>query len=396
MEKLRTKYLRLLESIELTTKRFLFNKIAWNDRLIIIKGQRGTGKTTLILQYIKTNFSDLSQTLYVSLDDIYFSINTISDVVEDFVKDDGKYLFMDEVHKYKNWSQEIKNIYDFYPKLNLVITGSSALDFFLNSADLGRRASVYELPELSFREYLNFVYNKDFDSYKLNEIIQNHEQISHKINTKIKSVKLFHQYYLKGAYPFIIHNENKYYEKLEAIINTVIDSDIPAIDNIQYESRVKLKKLLIMLASTSPFKVNISELSRKLNTTRDVLSKYLYLLKKSGIIILLTTEGIGYTVLQKPEKIYLSNTNIIYAISNNINIGTIRETFFLNQISSFYDVKYPKSGDFFVDGKYTFEIGGKNKTKKQITHIENSFLALDDIEYGYKIKIPLWLFGFLY
>ncbi len=396
MENLRKKYLRLLNSIDLTPKRFLFDKIIWDDRLIVLKGQRGTGKTTLILQYIKSHFSDLSQTLYVSLDDIHFSKNTISEVVDEFVKDDGKYLFLDEVHRYKNWSQEIKNIYDFYPGLKLVITGSSAIDFYINSSDLGRRASVYTLPELSFREYLNFIHNKKFNTYSLDEIVRKPEQISISINQKIKSIKLFHQYLMNGAYPFILHNENKFYEKLEAIINTVIDNDIPAIDNIQYESQIKLKKLLLMLASTSPFKVNISELSRKLETTRDVLIKFLHLLNKGGIIALLSTEGIGHTIIQKPDKIYLSNTNIIYAISNNINIGTIRETFFLNQLSSFYDINYPKSGDFFVDGKYTFEIGGKNKTKKQIAHLKNSFLVLDDIEYGYKNRIPLWLFGFLY
>ncbi|NOX46542.1 MAG: ATP-binding protein [Chlorobi bacterium] len=396
MENLRKKYLRLLNSIDLSPKRFLFDNITWDDQLIILKGQRGTGKTTLILQHIKSHFSDLSQTLYISLDDIHFSKNTISEVVDEFVKDDGKYLFLDEVHRYKNWSREIKNIYDFYPDLQLVITGSSAIDFYINSSDLGRRASVYTLPELSFREYLNFVHNKKFIPYSLDDIIQKPEQISISINSEIKSIKLFHQYLMNGAYPFILHNENKFYEKLEAIINTVIDNDIPAVDNIQYESQIKLKKLLLMLASTFPFKVNISELSRKLGTTRDVLIKFLHLLNKGGIITLLSTEGIGHAIIQKPEKIYLSNTNIIYAISNDINIGNIRETFFLNQVSSLYNIKYPKAGDFFVDGKYTFEIGGRNKTKKQVAHLENSFLALDDIEYGYKAKIPLWLFGFLY
>ena len=383
-------------TIDLNPKRFLFDRIIWDDRLIILKGQRGTGKTTLVLQYIKSHFKDLSQTLYVSLDDIYFSKNPISNVVDEFVKDDGKYLFLDEVHRYKNWSQEIKNIYDFYPELKLVITGSSAIDFYINSSDLGRRASVYTLPELSFREYLNFVHIKKFRPYSLDDIVNNPEQISISINREIKSIKLFHQYLMNGAYPFILHNENKFYEKLEAIINTVIDNDIPAVENIRYDSQIKLKKLLLVLASSSPFKVNISELSRKLETTRDVLIKYLHLLVKGGVITLLSTEGIGHKITQKPDKIYLSNTNIIHAISNEINIGTIRETFFLNQVSSFYDVRYPKSGDFFVDGKYTFEVGGRNKTKKQIAHLENSFLALNDIEYGHKNKIPLWLFGFLY
>ena len=396
MEKLREKYLRLISSEDYPLKRFLFSEIDWNDRFIVIKGQRGTGKTTLLLQYIRSHFSNPEQTLYVSLDDIYFSNNTISDVVDEFVKDDGKYIFIDEVHRYKNWAQEIKNIYDFYPDLSLVITGSSALDFYINISDLGRRASVYSLPELSFREYLNFVYSKDFPTFSIEEIIENHEQIAVKINSEIKSLKMFRQYLKNGAYPFIIENENKFYEKLEAVIDTVIDSDIPAVENITYESRIKLKKLLLLLASSSPFKVNMSELSRKLETTRDVLIKYLHLLNKSGIVIFLSTDGIGHTILRKPDKIYLSNSNLLYSLTNNVNMGTIRETFFLNQVSFLKDVKYPATGDFLVDGKYTFEIGGKNKTQKQISGIKDSFLALDDIEYGHKNKIPLWLFGFLY
>ncbi len=396
MDKLRQKYLRLLNSVDYTYKRFLYAEIDWEDRFIVIKGQRGTGKTTLILQYIKSNFTNFEQTLYVSLDDIFFAGNTISDVADEFVKYDGKYLFIDEVHRYKNWAQEIKNIYDFNPELNLVVTGSSALDFYINIADLGRRASVYTLPELSLREYLNLVYSKNFQKYDIEDIINNHEQISLKINSEIKSLKMFRQYLIKGAYPFAIENENKFYEKLEAVIDTVIDSDIPSVENITYESRIKLKKLLTLLAGSSPFKVNISELSRKLETSRDVLIKYLHLLNKSGIIIFLSTDGIGHTIIRKPDKIYLSNPNLIYAISYNTNIGTLRETFFLSQVSYFKDIKYPASGDFLVDGKYTFEIGGKNKTQKQISGIKNSFLALDDIEYGHKNKIPLWLFGFLY
>ncbi|MCF8299030.1 MAG: AAA family ATPase [Saprospiraceae bacterium] len=396
MEKLRAKYLSLLSTIDLSIKRFIFEQIEWKDRLIIIQGQRGVGKTTLILQYIKTTQTDLSKTLYISMDDIYFSNNSLSDFVEKFVIDGGKYLLVDEIHRYKGWSQEIKNIYDFYPELKIVITGSSALDFYINSADLGRRASVYSLPELSFREYLLFIHKKAFNPILLEDIIENHEKIAVEINSKIKSVKLFKEYIQNGAYPFVINERNKYFEKLEAIINTVIDNDIPAIENISFESRIKLKKLLIMISSSTPFKVNFSELSRKLETSRDVLTKYLNLLYKSGLIKLLTTDGIGHAIIRKPDKIYISNTNLIFAISSNIDTGTLRETFFLNQLSYNHRITYPKTADFVVNNKYTFEIGGQNKTNKQIGSIENAFLAIDDIEYGYKNKIPLWMFGFLY
>ncbi|HDO28093.1 MAG TPA: HTH domain-containing protein [Bacteroidetes bacterium] len=396
MELLRTKYLRLLNTIEKEPKRYLYDQISWQERLIILKGQRGTGKTTLILQFIKSTFKELGETLYVSLDDIYFSGHTLSELAEDFVTDGGKYLFIDEAQRYKTWSQELKNIYDFYPGLHIVVTGSSALSFYISSADLGRRSAIYNLPELSFREYLNFTQNVTFKAINLEDILINHEQIAFEINAKIKSIKLFREYLRFGVYPFILNGKDKYFDKLGSTINMVIDNDIPAIENINFESRQKLKKLLLMMATSTPFKVNISELSRKLETTRDVLSKYLDLLNKAGIIKLLTTNGIGYTIIRKPEKIYFSNSNLMYAINDNIDKGTVRETFFLNQLSNNYRVAYPKTGDFMVEGKYIFEIGGKTKTFKQIQSLKNAFLVVDDVEYGHKNKIPLWLFGFLY
>lgn len=396
MKKLRAKYLRLLSSVKTTQKRFLFNQINWQQRFILIKGQRGTGKTTLLLQYIKIAFKEYSETLYVSLNDIYFSANTLSDLVEKFVMDGGRYLFLDEVHRYKGWSKELKNIYDFYPDLQLVVTGSSALAFYINTADLGRRASVYDLPELSYREYLNLAYKTNFQAYGLADILNHHEHLAMDINSKIKSVKLFREYLYLGAYPFVLEGRDKYFDKLEAIIDTVIDSDIPAIENITFESRIKLKKLLLMMATTPPFKVNLSELSRKLQTTRDVLVKYLELLNKAGIVKFLSTEGIGHTLLRKPDKIYFSNSNLLYAFQDNPNTGTVRETFFLNQLSVSHRISYPKTGDFFVENKYTFEVGGKTKTLTLIKSLTNAFLAIDDTEYGHKNKIPLWLFGFLY
>ena len=396
MKRLREKYLRLLASVNYPKHRFLLDKINSGDRLIIIKGQRGTGKTTLLLQYIKSHFADTEQTLYVSLDDLYFSANTLSDLADEFVKDDGKYMFIDEVHRYKNWAREIKNIYDFYPDLKLMITGSSALDFYMNISDLGRRSAVYTLPELSFREHLNLLHNFDFEPVQFEEIIKVHEKIALKINSRIKILKYFRQYLMKGAYPFVSENQENYFDRIEAVINTVIDNDITTIENISYESRIKLKKLLIMLAGSSPFKINMSELARKIETTRDVLYKFLYLLSQSGIIRFLSTEGTGHTIIRKPDKIYFSNPNLLYALSENVNIGTVRETFFLNQVSYVKNVKYPKRGDFLVDGRYTIETGGKNKTQKQIAGIKDSFLVLDDIEYGGKNVIPLWMFGFLY
>ena len=302
-----------------------------------------------------------------------------------------------QLTKIDRWFLEkLKNIYDFYPDLQLVVTGSSALAFYINTADLGRRASVYDLPELSYREYLNLAYKTNFQAYGLADILNHHEHLAMDINSKIKSVKLFREYLYLGAYPFVLEGRDKYFDKLESIIDTVIDSDIPAIENITFESRIKLKKLLLMMATTPPFKVNLSELSRKLQTTRDVLVKYLELLNKAGIVKFLSTEGIGHTLLRKPDKIYFSNSNLLYAFQDNPNTGTVRETFFLNQLSVSHRISYPKTGDFFVENKYTFEVGGKTKTLTLIKSLTNAFLAIDDTEYGHKNKIPLWLFGFLY
>ncbi len=396
MENLRIKFLRLLNTVTISPKRFLYERINWEDRLIIIKGQRGTGKTTLILQYIRSAFKNLEDTLYVSLDDIYFSGNSLSALTEEFVTQGGRYLFIDEVHRYKGWSQELKNIYDFYPSLHIVVTGSSALSFFIGNADLGRRAAVYHLPELSYREYLFFTRNIHFEAVRLEEILHNHEHLATEINARVKSIKYFREYLRYGAYPFILEGRDTYADKVASVINTVIDSDIPAIENISYESRQKMKKLLLMMSTSSPFKVNISELSRKLETSRDILAKYLNLMNQSGILRLLTTGGKGHTIMRKPDKIYLSNPNILYAINENADIGTVRETFLLDQLSDHFHVTYPKTGDFLVDGKYVFEVGGKGKTFKQIRETPDAFLAVDDTEYGYKNKIPLWLFGFLY
>lgn len=396
MDLLRRKYLRLLKSVKTDFKRYLYNDIDWNSNLIIIKGQRGVGKTTLILQYIKSNIRDLNKSLYISLDDIYFAHNTFSDLVEEFVINGGVYLFIDEIHRYTSWSTELKNIYDFYPELKIVATGSSALEIKKGEADLSRRASVYHLHEMSFREYLALMYGSNFPIITLDEILINHESIAIDINKEIKTVLLYKKYLQQGAYPFVKGKDIQFYDKLNSVINVIIDNDIPAIENITYETSVKLKKLLYIITSSVPFKPNISKLSKKVETSRDMLLKYIYLLSGAGIINFITNSGVAGSLLRKPEKIYLNNTTLMYALHNNPDIGTIRETFFLNQLMAKHLVTYPKAGDFFVNDKYLFEIGGKNKTQKQIVGIDNSFVVADDIEYGFGNKIPLWLFGFLY
>lgn len=374
----------------------MYQQINWNDQLIIIKGQRGVGKTTLLLQYIVSEIENLTEALYISLDDIYFSNNSLSDTVEEFVQNGGKYLFIDEIHRYINWSVELKNIYDFYPELKVVATGSSAIAIHEGEADLSRRASVYQLNTLSLREYVLLFHNIELPVLSINEIIQNHQQISIDFNRKIKPLKLFNEFLEIGSYPFARLNDAIYYDKLKSIVNLIIDNDISSVENITYETRIKLKKLLYLIATTVPFKPNITELSNKVATSRDVLLRHMYLLARSGLINLLSHDGTGASILQKPDKIYINNPTLMYALDERVNRGTLRETFFMNQLSAVHTVTYPKSGDFLVNNQYLFEIGGKNKTNKQIAGINQAYTALDDIEHGLGTKIPLWLFGFLY
>lgn len=396
MEKLRKKYLHLLNQFSIDYKRYLYHEINWDDRFIIIKGQRGVGKTSMMLQYIQSEIDDISRSLYVSLDDIYFTGNSLSDMVEEFVISGGKYLFIDEIHRYPGWSTELKNIYDFYPDVKIVSTGSSAIAIEQLRADISRRASIYNLHTASIREYLGMKKNMHIDRLSLSDILSKHENISFEISKKIRPVEVFNDFMKYGSYPFIDKSDPLYREKLAEIVNTVIDTDIPAVENISFETRIKIKKLLYLISEAVPFKPNIAELSRKVGTSRDVLLKYLYLLSEAGIISLLIQSGSSTSRMQKPEKIYLNSPALMLALNESAERGTLRETFFMNQLYVNHKINSAKDGDFIVDDKYTFEVGGKNKKMSQIAGLENAFIVSDRIEYGKGNKIPVWLFGFLY
>ena len=397
MEKIIEKSLSKINKVSLKLKRYLYNEIDWNNRLIGIKGARGTGKTTLMLQRLKSAFRNNKNSVYISLDDIYFSAYTLVGFANDFVKNGGEHLFIDEVHKYQGWSKELKNIYDDHPELSIVFTSSSALDIYKGESDLSRRAIVYNLNELSLREYIALTNNIVINAVSFSDILTKHIDLCGEINQLIKPIALFNEYNRYGAYPFIAEGKTKYYERLETIVNMIIENDLPSIIGIEYQTIIKIKKLLYILAGIVPFKPNIAELSRKVGTSRDLLTKYLDLLDKANLIKQLLSNSKGISYMAKPEKIYLNNTTLMYALNeNNANSGTIRETFFLNQLSCQHEISYSKVGDFIIDNKYTFEIGGQNKTSGQIKGVENSYIAADGIEYGFKNKIPLWLFGFLY
>jgi len=397
MEKIIEKSISKINRVSLKFKRYLYGEIDWSQRLIGIKGARGTGKTTLLLQRLRIEFHNRNDAVYISLDDIYFSVNTLADFTDIFVKNGGEFLFIDEVHKYPHWSIELKNIYDDHPELSIVFTSSSALEIYKGEGDLSRRAIVYNLNELSLREYIALVHKKEIPAVLLSDIIIKHREISESINKIIKPIAMFNEYNQFGAYPFIIEGKTKYYERLERIINIIIENDLQSIVFIEYQTVIKIKKLLYILAGIVPYKPNIAELSRKIGTSRDLLSKYLDLLDKANLIKQLHSENKSIAYMSKPEKVYLNNTTLMHALNEeNINPGTIRETFFMNQLSCKHRISYPKKGDFLIDNKFLFEVGGQNKNKKQIHGIENSYIAFDGIEYGYENKIPLWLFGFLY
>ena len=396
MEKLIEKSLSKTNKASLKFKRYLYDEIDWGNRMIGVKGARGTGKTTLMLQRLKNQFHN-NNAVYISLDDIFFSANSLVEFADNFVKNGGETLFIDEVHKYPGWSKELKNIYDDHPELSIVFTSSSALEIYKGEGDLSRRAIVYNLNELSLREYIALIHNIAIPPVTLSDILTKQNKISGEINKLIKPIALFNEYNKFGAYPFIAEGKTKYYERLETIVNIIIENDLASIVGIEYQTIMKIKKLLYILAGIVPFKPNITELSRKIGTSRDILSKYLGLLEKANLIKQLHSNNKSISYMAKPEKIYLNNTTLMFALNeNNSNQGTIRETFFMNQLSCRHGISYTKTGDFSIDNKYVFEVGGQNKTSEQIKGIENSFIAADGIEYGYKNRIPLWLFGFLY
>jgi predicted AAA+ superfamily ATPase len=335
--------------------------------------------------------------MYISLDDLYFADNKLIDFADNFVKNGGKHLFIDEVHKYKNWAIEIKNIYDYNYDLKIVFTGSSLLEIINARADLSRRSLNYNMQGLSFKEYLNLNLDTNFKSYNLSEIINNHQEISSEISSEIKPIQHFNDYLRIGYYPFYENEDYKYFIRLNEIINMIMEIEFPLLRNTDISIVSKIKQMLFVISQSVPFKPNISSISNKIKSHRKTVVEYITYLNEANILKSISKAGQGLSRLQKPDKIFLDNTNLMYALrGGEPDKGNLRETFFLNQLSYENNVNYTEIGDFLVNEKYTFEIGGKNKTKSQIKNIDNSFIASDNIEQSIGDKIPLWLFGFLY
>jgi predicted AAA+ superfamily ATPase len=388
---------RLISNINLNFKRYLFDTIQWDSRLIGIKGARGTGKTTLLLQWIKEQNLPTEKAAYFSLDDLYFLEHSLKETVTQFYKNGGSVLVLDEVHKYKNWSLEIKNIYDFFPELKIIFTGSSIIDISRQEGDLSRRALMYELPGLSYREYLSMLGIINLPVIGLEELLFNSAEIKKKIPHTFRPLEHFNNYLNYGYYPFGIVDSSSIHQRINQLIRTIVEVDMAELKDFDIRNAKKLLQLVYVIAQQVPFKPNISSLAIKTNIHRNSLNNYLYYLEQAKILSLLFPAGNSTAVLQKPEKIFLNNTTLLAALAEQKpNIGTVRETFFLSQLQTLHKVQLPKQGDFYVNNTYTFEVGGKGKGQKQLESLENAWVVKDDIEFPMLKTIPLWMFGLLY
>jgi predicted AAA+ superfamily ATPase len=395
MEEILQQSAALLHNKQPGFHRFLHEKISWNDRLIGIKGARGTGKTTLLLQWLKTKDYQSGAAAYFSLDDIYFSSHSLKETLVAFHARGGKTVVLDEVHKYPEWAREIKNAYDFFPGLQVVFTGSSILDLSRQEADLSRRAVMYELPGLSYREFLAFQKGIHLPPVSLEQILTN--QLMSFFPSEFRPLAHFAEYLQFGYYPFLLENKATSPLRLKQMVRTVVEYDMAEMKDFDLRNARKMLQLLSIIARQVPFKPNISSLSEKTGLHRSTIGNYLQFMEKAKLISLSYRSGISTSVLQKPEKIHFNNTSLLYAMGDfQSNQGSIRETFFLSQASVLFQVSIPEKGDFLLDDRYLFEVGGKDKTIRQIAGIPDSFAVKDQIEYGSGRFLPLWAFGFLY
>ena len=397
MESLVNKCKRKINLCSTKYVRSMMKEIHWNNRLIAIRGAKGVGKTTLMLQYLKINGIDYKTQLYVSLDDAYFTQHTLPEFIETFYQRGGKHIFIDEVHKYQGWSRDIKNIYDDYPDLKVVISGSSMLNILNGEADLSRRCIAYEIQGLSFREYLLMKHKIELPLVALDELLANPNATCDAVCAKCRPLAYFDEYLERGYYPFFTEGEEDYLQRIENVVEYIINQELPQLCGIEVSAIRKLQSLLAVIASNVPLQVDITKLSSMIETSRNTTVTYLQHLGRARLLNLLYSDESSIKRLQKPDKIYLENPNFMEALSlGGVNQGTRRETFLVGQLKYNHRVEYAKSGDFVIDGKYTIEVGGKSKDGKQIASLDNAFIAADGIEYASGNKIPLWAFGLCY
>lgn len=398
LESLRKLEKRILKEVSSEYKRYLYDIIDFDSQMIGIVGARGVGKTTLLLQYIQSlkEIYEPYKSLYISYDYPTNIDIKLIDLAEEFIKIGGEYLIVDEIHKYDRFSFDLKAIYDFYPKLKVIFTGSCATSIYNSQADLSRRVVLYYMNGLSYREFLELKLSIILPKFTLEEVISDHIDIVDELSEKFIPLEFMNEYLTYGYYPFYFKDKNQYLRQLNAVINQTIDIDLVNLGLVKQSFTNKLKKLLLIISESNPFEINITKAAANIEVSRNTLYAYLHHLDKGGLLNIIGSSKKGLSKLSKPEKLYLNNTNIFYTFASESKIGTIRETFFVSALKHLHNIEISNKGDFIVDNKYTFEVGGENKSFNQIKDIEHSFLVIDTDSTENKNKIPLWLFGFLY
>jgi len=398
METLLKKHKTLISNVNMDIVRRIMDEISWERQLVAIRGPKGVGKTTLIRQYIKKNYgTSAGEALYCVMDSMYFTTHSLLELAEQFHLLGGKHLFLDEVHKYPTWSREIKEIIDLYPDMKVTFSGSSLIQILNADADLSRRVLSYTMDGLSFREFLHFYKNIELPAYSLEQILQDPDTVADEVNKLCRPQKMFEEYIRVGYYPFYDGNEDEYYSRIENVVSFIIDQEMTQFCGIEPAYTRKLKALMLFLADNVPYEVNIAKLSSYLEITKNTVLSYLSSLDRAKLIKLLYSDNKSVGKMQKPDKIYIHDTNILFALGQKFNIGTVRECFVVNQLSMKHDVEYGKdSGDFKIDGKYTFEVGGSDKSFDQIADMPDSYILADQIEYPIGKKLPLWIVGMTY
>jgi len=398
LEDLRKLEKKILKEISSEYKRYLHKQIDFSSQMIGIVGARGVGKTTLLLQYLQhlKTTDEAYKSLYFSYDyPTNVDIKLIA-LAEEFSKIGGVHLIIDEIHKYDNFSIDLKAIYDFYPKLKVIFTGSCATSIYNSGADLSRRVVLYSMYGLSYREFLELKLKIELPSFTLEALLQNHTQITEDLSSHFLALEYFQEYLTFGYYPFYFKDQNHYLGQLNAVINQTIDIDLVNLGLVKQSFTNKLKKLLLIISQSNPFELNITKVAANIEVSRNTLYAYLQHLDKGGLLNIVGSSKKGISKLSKPEKLYLNNTNIFYTFIGESKIGTIRETFFVSQLKHLHTIEVSDKGDFIIDGNYIFEVGGENKSFNQIKDVNNSYLVIDTDSTENSHKIPLWLFGFLY
>ncbi len=398
MEQLFKKHRMFISQVDMSIVREIVDKINWQKQLVAIKGSRGVGKTTLMRQYIKKTYGvQPGKALYCVMDSIYFTTHSLLDMAEKFYMMGGEHLFLDEVHKYPIWSKEIKEINDLYPNLKVTFTGSSLIQILNADADLSRRVLSYTMEGLSFREFLHFYKGIQLPIFSLQEILQDPDSICDKVNEVCRPQQMFEEYLRVGYYPFYDGNETEYYSRIENVINFIVEQEMPLFCGVEPAFTRKMKAMLLFLASNLPYEVNIAKLASYLELNKSTVLSYLSSMQRAELLHLLYADNKSVTKMQKPDKIFLHNTNMLFALAQNSVIGTIRECFVVNQLAVNHTVEYGKSvGDFKIDGKITFEVGGHDKSFDQIANVPDSYILADSMEYPIGKKLPIWLVGMTY